>query len=125
MRFCAQPRRKAGAKRFDLFVWESCRLAIETDKPRDARHLQNLQSLAHRQAHKDVTRKQRQLQLYPPVLPAAHAVIKRKKILDGPFVELLSNTYFVVRARVSDIPVRSFKGHKQMRRLSFVSFRNS
>src|SRR6267143_1662213 len=125
MRFCAQLRRQACAKRFDLFVWQSCRLAVETDKPRDAGNLQNFQTLAQRQAHKHVTRKQRQLQLHPPVLPAPHTVIKRKKILDASFLELLSHTLFVVRAGVRDIPVRLFKCYRQVRRLSIVSFRNA
>src|SRR2546430_6119354 len=125
MRFRAQLRRQAGAKRFNLFVRQSSRLAVEADEPRDARNLQNLQPLAQRQAHEHVTWKQWQLQLHPPVLPAPYAVIERQKIFDRFFLELQRHTLFVVRAGVRHVPVRLFKCRRQVCRLSHVSFRNA
>src|SRR5437762_5192970 len=125
MGFGAELLHQARAKGFDFSVRKRGGLAVETDKPRDPRNLQDFQAIAQRQTHKHVTRKQRQLQLHAPVLPAPHAVIEWQKVLDGPFEELLRYTLFVVGAGVCNIPVRLRKRHLQVRRLSVVSFRNA
>src|SRR6266566_3925290 len=125
MRFCAELRRQASSKGFNLMVWKSCRPTVETDEPRDARNLQNFQAVPQRQPHKYVTREKRQLQFHPPVLPAAHAVIQRQKILHGSFEELLGHALFMVRASVGNIPAGLHKLRRQLRSFSIVLFHDA
>src|SRR6266571_926929 len=125
MWFGAELRRQAGAKGFDLIVRQSRRLAVKTDKPRDSGNLQDFQAVAQRKPHKDVTRKKRHLQFHAPILPAAHAVIERQKMLNGPFEKLLRHTLFVVRAGVGNVPAGLHKLDRQLRSFQIALFRNA
>src|SRR5712664_974196 len=104
MRLGANAVPQTRAQRFDLPLRQGCRYSVEANKLCHSRHLQHLQAVAQRQPHKDVARKQRQLQLHPPVLPAAHRLVHREKMLHRPHPELFRHALLVVGAGVRRVP---------------------
>src|SRR5712664_162013 len=98
--------RQALFQPFDFFVRQRRQLPVETDETNDAWNLQHTQPINRRHAHKYVTREEWHLQLHPPIFPAPHSFIDRKKRFDGPLFYLVTHPFFVISTGIGCIPAQ-------------------
>ncbi len=77
MRLCAQLPVHTGAQSLKLFVGKRDRLATEPDQFCHARHVKNAESLAEREMHEDISRKERKLKLHSAIFPPPYGTVER------------------------------------------------
>src|ERR1700723_2064592 len=85
-----------------LGQWQ--RTTVKAHKSHHARQLQNPQTVLEGNAHKDITREQRELQLFPAVLPTPHRPVQGQEARDAVPLDLLNHALFVARAGVEGVP---------------------
>src|ERR1700692_4558085 len=81
------------------------RLSVKPHEPHDTGDLKNWQAVVQWKANEHISRKQRHLQLHPPVFPAAHGFIQWQEMFDRSVFELFRNALFAVCTRVNNVPV--------------------
>src|SRR5579859_347628 len=106
MRFRAQSPPQPRTQDLHLFVGKRRRPPAEPHQPHHPRNLQNPHPLAQRQPYEHVSRKQRQVQRHPPILPPPHRAVHRQKMFHRSDLELRRNLLLMIRARVRRVPVR-------------------
>src|SRR5580698_7831859 len=92
------------AQGLDLTLGQGCGQAIEVYKSYHSRDLQYSQPLLDRNANKNVSRKQHQIQFFSPVFPSPYTAIKGHESIDISFGQLLQDPFLVMHAGVSGIP---------------------
>src|SRR5437868_11077498 len=78
----------------------------ETHETYDSGYLLHSQPILNIDSNEDITRKQRKLQFFLPILPFPNRSIYRQKRLDPAFVELLGHSLLVLSKCVCCIPLR-------------------
>src|SRR5437868_14106971 len=83
------------------------RLSVERDKLHHARHRWQPPPLFQRGAHKAITRKQVQIQVFAAILPKTNRALKEERLQPNLGFPSQSAIHpFLIRIEIQDIPVR-------------------
>src|SRR5882724_7113615 len=103
----------------DVLFGQGRWMTTKTDEVSDAGDLQHLHAVAEREAHKDIARKQRHLQMDAAVFPAADGVVQRQEVLDSALSQLLRHALLVIGIGVNGVPegLEKARGHVRIAHL--------